>query len=138
MPRFRALVLLSLFCALATAHFAADTKPTPTIKDFSASMKAMDGLFPMFWDTKTGHLYLRINKLDQDFLYLNSLPYGLGQNDVGLDRGSIQQSRLVHFARIGPKVLLVQPNLAYRSSSSNPAERLAVTQSFAESVIAGF
>src|SRR5271165_3811426 len=138
MLRFRVLVLLFLLCSFATALFAADTKPTPTLHDFTANMKPMDGLFPMFWDAKAGHLYLQINKLDQDFLCLTSLPYGLGQNDIGLDRGTIQQSRLVHFTRSGPKVLLIQPNLAFRSSSSNPAERLAVTQSFAESVLAGF
>ena len=118
--------------------FAADTKPTPTIHNFTANLKAMDGLFPMFWDVRNGHLYLRIIKFDEDFLYLSSLPYGLGSNDIGLDRGKLGEGRLVHFTRVGPKVMLIQPNLEYRSSSTNSAERMAVTQSFAESALAGF
>ncbi len=138
MPRFRTTFLISAVCLLSTITFAADAKPTPTIRDFTASMKAMDGLFPAFWDAKSGHLYLQLSKFGEDFLFLTSLPYGLGSNDIGLDRGRPAGSRLVHFSKVGPKVLLVQPNLDYRSSSSNPAERLAVKQSFAESVLAGF
>jgi hypothetical protein len=113
-------------------------KPAPTIHEFSSTMKRMDGFFPMFWDARSGHLYLEVSKFDQDFLFLTSLPYGLGSNDIGLDRGKLSQSIVVHFSRIGPKIMLVEPNLDYRSSSPNASERLAVTQSFAESVIAGF
>jgi hypothetical protein len=101
-------------------------------------MQKMDGLFPLYWDAKAGHLYLSILKFDQDFLFVDSLPYGLGSNDIGLDRGKIGNRQVVHFSRVGAKVLLIAPNLEYRSSSPNPAERLAVQQSFAESVLAGF
>jgi Met-zincin/Domain of unknown function (DUF5117) len=138
MLRFRAIFLFAVLVLSSAILFGADTKPTPTIHDFTANMKAMGGLFPMFWDAKSGHLYLQIGKFDQDFLFLTSLPYGLGQDDVGLDRGKLGESVIVHFSRVGPKVLLVQPNLEYRSSSPNPAERMAVTESFAESVPAGF
>ena len=33
----------------------------------------------------------------------------------GLDRGQVTEGRIVRFERSGPKVLLVQPNLAFRS-----------------------
>ena len=135
---FRAFLLLVVLFASSVSLPAADTKTTPTIHDFAANMRAMDGLFPMFWDAKAGRLYLQVSKFDQDFLFLTSLPYGLGQNDVGLDRGKLGETEIVHFSRVGPKVLLVQPNLEYRSSSPSLAERMAVTQSFAESVPAGF
>jgi hypothetical protein len=45
---------------------------------------------------------------------------------------------VVSFQRIGPKVLLVQGNESFRSSSSNPAERRSVEDSFAKSVLWGF
>lgn len=138
MPRFRAMLLFSVPMLLSMAVVAADTKPLPTIHEFTVSMKLMDGLFPMAWDAKTGHLYLEVRKFDQEFLFLTSLPYGLGSNDIGLDRGKLGEGNIVHFMRVGPKILLVQPNLEYRSSSPNPAERMAVKQSFAESVVAGF
>ena len=138
MLRLRVLLVPAVLSALCISLPAAETKPVSTIHDFTIGMKAMDGLFPMFWDAKSGHLYLQIGKFDQDFLFLTSLPFGLGSNDVGLDRGKLGEGNIVHFSRIGPKVLLIEPNLIYRSSSPNPAERMAVTQSFAESVIAGF
>jgi hypothetical protein len=116
----------------------AQTKPTPTIQDFGTQMKRMDGFFPLLWDSKAGRLYLEVNKVDQDFLLVPSLPYGLGSNDVGLDRGKLGEGKVVHFTRVGPQVLLVQPNLDYRSSATDAAERKAVMQSFAESVIGGF
>ncbi len=130
-----------LGCALLTFSMlalAGETKPTPAIHDFAAGMQRMDGFFPLLWDAKSGHLYLEVTRLDQDFLFVPSLPYGLGVNDTGLDRGRLNDGIVVHFSRSGPKVLLVRPNLDYRSSSSDSAERLTVTQSFAESVIAGF
>src|SRR5207302_2026682 len=42
------------------------------------------------------------------------------------------------FQRVGPRVLLVQPNLNFRSSSANAAERKSVEESFARSVLWGF
>jgi hypothetical protein len=101
-------------------------------------MDHKDGYFPLDWDAKAGKLYLEIPHLDQDFLLLDQLPYGLGSNDVGLDRGQLGRGRVVHFSRIGGKVLLIEPNLDFRSSATDPDERLAVTQSFAESVLWGF
>lgn len=98
----------------------------------------MDGLFPIDWDEKAGKLYLEIPHGNEDFLLLDQLPYGMGSNDIGLDRGQLGRERVVHFERVGGKVLLVEPNLRYRSASAEPAEQLAVTQSFAESVLWGF
>ena len=66
------------------------------------------------------------------------MPYGTGSNDLGLDRGQIGGGRIVRFERSGPKILLVAPNLVFRALSSDPAEQLAVTQSFPESVLWGF
>ncbi len=98
----------------------------------------LDGLFPLSWDAKTGKLSLSIASFNKDFLLLDSLPYGVGSNDLGLDRGQLGQGRVVRFYRSGPRVLLIERNLEYRSSSPDPDEQLAVTQSFAESVLWGF
>lgn len=117
--------------------------PPPTISEKTAKMKYFDGLLPLDWDANAGKLYLEIPHLgpdgkSQDYLYVNSLPFGTGSNDLGLDRGQVSRGSVVHFQRTGPKVLLVQPNLAFRASSSDPDELLAVRQSFPESVLWGF
>ena len=112
--------------------------PPPSIPSKTASMKHMPGLLPLYWDSLGGRLYLEIPSLNEEFLYTDSLPYGTGSNDLGLDRGQTSEGRIVRFERSGPKVLLVQPNEAFRSSSKDAAEVLAVRQSFPESVLFGF
>ena len=110
----------------------------PTIEERTAGMQKLDGYFPLYWDERTGSLWLEIPRFDTDFLYTVGLAAGLGSNDIGLDRGGQGGGRLVSFQRIGPKVLLVQPNETFRSSSANPAERRSVEDSFARSVLFGF
>jgi len=110
----------------------------PTIAVKTAGMTRMVGLLPLDWDARSGRLYLEIPELSKDLLYMHSLPYGTGSNDLGLDRGQVSEGAIVRFERIGPKVLLVEPNEAFRSSSDDENERLAVKQSFPESVLWGF
>ena len=46
--------------------------------------------------------------------YVESLPAGIGSNDIGLDRGQLGNSFIVRFDRSGLKVLLVAPNYDFR------------------------
>jgi hypothetical protein len=117
---------------------AADSLGKPSIDAKTAGMRHMAGFLPLHWDDKGGRLYLEIREFNADMVYFDSLPYGTGSNDLGLDRGQISPARLVRFERFGPKILLVQPNEFFRSSAHDPAERLAVVQSFPESILASF
>jgi hypothetical protein len=101
-------------------------------------MNKYPGYFNFYWDEKAGSIFLEIDKWDREFLYLISLPAGVGSNDIGLDRGQLGSRRVVKFQRIGPKVLLIQPNYSYRAISPNPAEERAVEEAFAQSVLWGF
>jgi hypothetical protein len=109
-----------------------------TFENRVTNLQKMDGFFPLYWEAKTGKLLLEIPSFGKDFLFLDQLPYGIGSNDLFLDRGQLGNEHVVHFMRSGNKVLLVEPNLAFRSSSSDDSERAAVKQSFAESVLFGF
>ena len=133
---------LALFLLLLPVTFSAPL-PAQSISSKIATMKHIDGLLPLDWDAKAGKLYLEIPHLDPagnspDLLYTHSLPYGTGSNDLGLDRGQISEGEIVRFERTGPKVLLIKPNQRFRSSAIDPAEQLAVRQSFPESVLFGF
>ncbi|MGZ3874733.1 MAG: zinc-dependent metalloprotease, partial [Mucilaginibacter sp.] len=97
-----------------------------------------NGYFNFYWDNNSGRVFLEIDRLNSEFLYVNSLPSGVGSNDLGLDRGQIGDSRIVIFVKSGPKVLLMQPNYAYRAVSNNADERKSVEEAFAQSVIWGF
>jgi len=112
--------------------------PIGSIADRTAGMQKIDGYFPLYWDERTGSLFLEIPRFDTEFLMNTGLAAGLGSNDIGLDRGSGGGARLVLFQRVGPRVLLVQPNQSFRSSSANPLERKSVEDSFAKSILWGF
>jgi hypothetical protein len=136
--------LSSALIAQAPAKPEAPKPDLPvTIAQKTAAMKHLSGFMPLDWDAKAGKLYLEIPRLDSegktpDLLYVVSLPYGTGSNDLGLDRGQLSEGVVVRFERIGPKVLLVQTNQRFRSGSTDADERLAVAQSFPESVLWGF
>jgi hypothetical protein len=110
----------------------------PSIKEKTSGMEKQPGFFTYYWDESQGELWLEIDKLEEEFLYVNSLPAGLGSNDIGLDRNQLGRTRIVKFQRIGPKLLMIQPNYGFRALSDNPDERKAVEDAFARSVIWGF
>ena len=136
----RPISLLAVLLAPSLLYAQDAAKPTAPVSLSAkvAGMKHMDGFLPLDWDAKAGKLYLEIPHLDTDMLYENTLPYGTGSNDLGLDRGQTSDGVLVRFERTGPKVLMVEPNLAFRSGSSDADEKMAVRQSFPESVLWGF
>src|SRR6476620_5296169 len=108
------------------------------IEPRTAGFQKLDGYMPLYWDQKTGSLWMEINKFDTEMLYATGLSAGLGSNDIGLDRGQSGQGRVVKFQRIGPRVLMVQPNYTFRAESQNADERRAVEDAFAKSVLWGF
>lgn len=91
-----------------------------------------------YWDENASKIFLEVDKLDSEFLYVTSLPAGLGSNDIGLDRGLLGGERIVKFSKTGRKILLIQPNYNFRAITNDAAERRAVEQSFAQSTIWGF
>lgn len=135
-------LLESILVAVLTVSLQAQQPSRPgalsSIDDRTSGMKKIEGLFPLYWDERSGSMYLEIPRFDTDFLFATGLSAGLGSNDIGLDRGRAGGSRIVRFERVGPRVMLVQPNQSFRSSSSNPIERKSVEDSFAKSILWGF
>lgn len=132
MAQFLATVLL----LAATAFSHAQT--LPTIEDTVANAELMEGYFNLYWDNSTGKMYWEIDELDVEFLYQVSMASGLGSNPVGIDRGQLRGTYVLSPKRIGPRILMMQPNYRYRASSDNALERQAVEDSFAPSVLWGF
>ena len=132
------LLLLASGLAVNGQPRTADSGRTPTITEKVAGMEKFPGYFPFYWDARAGKLWLEIDKWNTEFLYVESLPAGIGSNDIGLDRGQLGNSFVVRFDRTGPKVLLVAPNFDFRALTNNPDEKLAVKDAFAESTLWGF
>ncbi|HXG87030.1 MAG TPA: zinc-dependent metalloprotease [Vicinamibacterales bacterium] len=133
-----AIVAVMLTVPLAAQQPAQRPAMMPSIDDRTSGMKKIDGYFPLYWDDRTGSLFLEVSRFDSDFLFSTGLSAGLGSNDIGLDRGRGGAGRIVQFQRVGPRVMLVQGNQSFRSSSKNALERKSVEESFAKSVLWGF
>ncbi len=110
----------------------------PSIEEKTKDLKKYEGFINFYWDENAGKIFLEVDKLDSEFLYVTSLPAGLGSNDIGLDRGLLGGERILKFSKTGRKILLIQPNYNFRAITNDAAERRAVEQSFAQSTIWGF
>jgi len=130
---FIAFCVLSLLPVVLTAQ----NSSRKSISSVVDKLQKIDGFVPLYVDADSGKIYLEIARWNQEFLYLVSLPTGVGSNPLGLDRGQLGSTKVVAFERAGNKVLLVQPNYEFRASG-NVLQKKSVEESFAKSVIWGF
>lgn len=134
LSKYYSAILLLIF--LATGSVQAQT--LPSISETVANASLMEGYFNLYWDENSGKLYWEIDQLDTEFIYQVSMASGLGSNPIGIDRGQLRGTYVLSPQRVGPRVLLVEPNYRYRATSNNELERQAVEDAFAPSVIWGF
>lgn len=138
MNKILASLILLVGCASTSNSINTVSKISSEISDKTSGMKKFEGFFNFYYDDKTDKIYLEVDKLDSEFLYVQSLAAGVGSNDIGLDRNQMGRERVVKFIRRGPKILLVQPNYSYLAKSKNDDERKSVEDAFAQSVLWGF
>jgi hypothetical protein len=119
------------------AYVAAQAPQKKTMASITEKLQKIDGFLPLYIDNDNGKVYIEITRFNKEFLYLVSLPTGVGANAIGLDRAQLGSTRVVFFERAGNKVLLVQPNYSYRASG-DAKQKKSVEESFARSVIWGF
>lgn len=128
------LATVVFLAAAPLMHLSAqESETTDSIE--TENFEKFSGFFDFFWDETEGKIWLQLKSDEQPFLYVTSLATGLGSNPVGLDRGQLGQDRLVRFKQVASKVYLIQENLKYRASSNNAAERRAIQESFANSIL---
>ena len=130
-------VLLAALASLATLPAAAQ-EPLPAISEKTRGATAMEGFFNLYWDDGAGALYWELDLAAGEFLYQISMGSGLGSNPVGIDRGQLRGTHVLEAKRVGPRVLLMEPNYQFQARSDNPTEVQAVRDAFAPSVYWGF
>jgi hypothetical protein len=101
-------------------------------------LEKFEGFFNYYYDKNEDKIYLEVEQTEQEFLYVHYLAQGIGSNDIGLDRGQLGGGVIVKFIKSGNKLLLIQPNLRFRASTDNEAEKRSVEEAFAKSVLYGF
>lgn len=132
------LLCLLAISSLTSVSQAAEQAAPATIKGFTKTFIKHDGFFTFYHDQVSGNYYLQVPKSEQQFIFQTSLPWGLGSNDIGLDRGQLGETRLSSFHIEGDKALLMQHNTYYRAQTENVAERQSVNEAFADAVLFGF
>lgn len=100
--------------------------------------RRVNGFMPIYVSSNEGRVWLEISKFEQPFIMYTGLPFGIGSNDIGLDRGQLGESKLVQFERYGNKIFLKHLNTRYRADTDNQAEKNSVNEAFASSVLYGF
>ena len=132
-------LLVTVACGSTTTIPATEiSSPSNEIEAFTSGMQKHEGFFNFYYDAAIGRVFLEVDKVDQEFLYVNALAAGVGSNDIGLDRGQLGNERVVKFEHHGNKLLLIQPNQDYRAVSDNQEEVQSVAEAFASSVIGGW
>jgi hypothetical protein len=137
----RAIVCLLVLAACTTSRPVAESssRPAPsTTRSLEDSTTHLDGFIPLRWDAENGKLLMEIARFNEEIIWQVSLASGVGSNPIGLDRHQLGATHIIRFERVGPRVLMTEPNYAYRALSGDAAERRAVEESFAQSVLASF
>jgi hypothetical protein len=139
MIRFYSLMMGLMLMAISVQAQSKKSKNSqPQKSSLVAQSSPYQGFFDFYYHEASDKVYLKVPKNQQEFLYVNSLSQGIGNNDIGLDRGQLGNERIVSFSKAGNKLLLIQPNLRYRSTSDNPLEQRSIKEAFAKSVLYGF
>ena len=126
----RHLILWTALLAPAIPALAADKAVDPR-----CGTTLERGFVDVYRDADGGRVLIGVHQLDTPFLLVTSLPGGLGSNDVGLDRGQVGRQQMVHFRRVGQRLMLVADNTRFVANSADQDERRAATDAFAPSVL---
>lgn len=139
----RVLLIVTVVGSTTAFGFEDDDDETlPTIAETIEGFEHREGFLSVYLDHERARVFLEIAPPDDrglcgELLYVESLRRGLGSNPVGLDRGQLGDEAVVRIRRAGRRVLFERVNVRYRAQTDDAAERRAVEDSFATSVIWG-
>ncbi|HEX6641635.1 MAG TPA: DUF5117 domain-containing protein, partial [Thermoanaerobaculia bacterium] len=138
MKHAAAILLFLTACTTAVPPAPAPAPAAAPTNQQPPTTNQLEGFVPLRWDEENGKLLMEITRFGEEMIWQVSLASGVGSNPIGLDRGQLGATHLIRFERVGPRVLMIEPNYAYRALSNDASERRAVEQSFAQSILAGF
>lgn len=112
----------------------------PTIAEKTQGLARDSGLLDVYVDRREGRIFLALPPEASsaggfELIYGEGIRAGLGSNPVGLDRSRLGSTRHVRFRRAGGRIFLEELNTRYRALTGSAAERRAVRDSFATSVL---
>ncbi|MCG8441087.1 MAG: zinc-dependent metalloprotease [Caulobacterales bacterium] len=100
-----------------------DEDALETIEDFADGFDVEDGLFPLYRDMDTGHLYMEIGPrhLSEEFIYF---VYGEnGAPDLDLFRGAFRENRVITFKKRFDVIEIAAENTSFYFDPDNALHR---------------
>lgn len=96
-----------------------------TIEDFVDGFDTMDGLFPLYMNTKTGALYMEIgaDDLGQEFIYHTYAENG--SPAIGAFKGAFRDNRIVSIAKRYEHIEIAAENTSFSFDPDNAISRAA-------------
>ncbi|MEL6394779.1 MAG: zinc-dependent metalloprotease [Planctomycetota bacterium] len=141
-----ALLLLLPGCASQSPTESAErSEDVPVMRavmfEAAADLEHLGGLVDLYLDHENGKVWMGLPAPDPEtgvvgeYLYVRALRAGLGSNPVGLDRGQLGGTSVVTIRELGGRLVIEEQNLSFRAESENLAEREAVREAFATSIV---
>ncbi len=134
----RRVSMLIAICAVTavagSAQRQAADAPVPTIRERTAGMQKLEGFFNLYWEERAERLWLEIDKLGTEFLYVTDLSSSI----EGRNRGAWNGGQSLRFDRFGSKILATQVNYRYRAVTGDPVEPRAVKEAYTDPAVFGF
>jgi hypothetical protein len=129
------LLLCVVICFVSLVSPLLHAQPAGSIAEVTGGMDYQAGFVPFYWDSNRGRVLIEIPVFDEDVLYYVSAATGGGSVELGLDRG-IMTSKVIHFVRSGPRVLVEEQNTTFRALGGTALRAANVTASFPTSILA--
>src|SRR6185436_11561273 len=111
-------------------------QPATSLAQRTGGLERRDGFLPFYVDPARGRVLLEVPRLNEDLLYFVQVAKGLGNVELGIDRGAGGASKVIYFERQGNRALVVERNLRFRAPAGNAALQDGMEQSFASSILA--
>jgi hypothetical protein len=128
----------AILAALCAAPCPAPAQDGPA--QAAAKLPCRDGLVVVCTDTAAARVLLRFAAPGEEgvlgrYLYQAYVRGGLGSAGVGLDRSRPAPTQILVFRQVGKRVFASYDNTAFRADGGSAAERQAVRESFANSIV---
>ena len=118
-PMLRSMLCLLIVagCLVSNAQINKDSDAAQSLSARTAGLQKQDGFLPYYWDAKKGMVLFELSSSarDREFLYFVGMGSGVGSIKLFADRGTIGGGVVCSFRRIGPRVLMIAENSAFRA-----------------------
>jgi hypothetical protein len=107
-------LVVGVFASAGGAQSQAPPRIATSVAQLTAGLERHDGYVPFYLDAARNRVLVEVPKLNDDMLYFVQVAKGVGNVDLGIDRGAGGASKVIFVERHGNRALIVERNLRFR------------------------